>query len=561
MASIDRYLSRSIFMVGLADMARWNASVTGTPVEQAYLTVLTKLNAQYISRAAGKWDWSSDIVAGTENTPTTFLYGAKQAVININNAYDIAKLQRPIIECAIMEHVRSEIIATPDVPATPGQGVELVPVTQDVRNRFLSDPDYILAGYNSTFPVNYTFNNIVIPGTNRPDYNKIEARMWFYHQAIIYIDLGYKGLHAGDLQGCINNDAGYLKTADLFKSVREYAEGKGQIILINADTDRDIYINGTEKLLLDFNSCPIRPDESLNHIDGNMWQDVGAGERCINNFVDVNHWAYNYKNTPCQGKYNTELNFYKYNEGLMNSHGGIAPSGCVYDRTPTLFNIDWHAIQPELYRSYHVGFAPWGFDEANWFNQLNPECQVYYLKSFIEQIKNDAFYRGYLKMPGGLCGNTCTPVPAYSIDGQQYQSFGLDLVAQNRTDLTEAIREAWEINTDLNFTVTERCVPYCESKRIDIGEHFTSMSGRKRYTLRVTNPDGSSIYTWHIQKPDGNWLPYTYGTERILEDLTPGVHRIMLRQDAVFQHPLSGDCDTGASITIHVKHILLKMTL
>src|SRR5690606_5941694 len=96
-----------------------------------------------------------------------------------------------------------------------------------------------------------------------------------------------------------NNDPQYVKTNALFHKIREYAKSKGGVVIFNADIDRPLYVNGTDHLLLDFLTTPVRPEPTSN----------------------------GYQHTPCEGQPMTELNLAAYMPAILQPRGGISPQG------------------------------------------------------------------------------------------------------------------------------------------------------------------------------------------------------------------------------------------
>ena len=477
---LDRYLSRSIGMFSMQEQRN-------TPDYCQNINLLTRLKPEFIFGIAGSW-------GGDENQiiPGGSYYTNSQLTIqDIRKLYCSLGLRMPIFDAGIFEAVTSK--------------VNNVTIPAYVHADFQNDADYIAAGYNINPPVNfdisYIKNGFYSPWwTNppqptdcyTPDLTRVQAKMWFYYLATSYIDMGCNSINLGWFERSFHNDAPlYLNAYDLCQKIRTYAQNKGTFVIISGDVGKAIYYNNTNNLIFDFVNCPIRPEPTHNQYGNSV------------------------HSTPCDKNYMTELDFNKYHCELMNDHGGISPFGAFIEHMPKLFNFDWYGINytgsyPPQPINMGNGYSPWGVNETVWFYNLEPKCQAYFLKNIAYAIKNDIGNRSYLKMPGQ------NDLTWWGYTVHQYQMYKIP-------DVIDAVeKNIYSINEDVYFTITLKCETNCNNELVH------------KYILKVTNPDVSSIYKFHVYNQTTNtWLPFTYGNERILENLQNGTYLIGLRQDNI----------------------------
>lgn len=385
---------------------------------------------------------------------------AQQVVVDINTAFDNACLARPLIQAGFYEFIN--------------ENVDELAIPNYVLNDFsASDPDW--GGSIYTGGGSFNFNQSRIAQTSRPtvpDIDKIEARMWFYYLATQYIDMDYNALHAGWISEYTTFDPNYIKTGRLFNMIRDYAINHGKFVVLDAHTDEDLYENSSRNLILDFKSAPFRPDAAPG-------------------------LSYAMTGSPCDGAWYADINMYKLHPEILKSTGGYPPmavsqsTGYQYDQTPVMFEWDWVFGPPNDYQRNDDGF-PYNFDESSWFTLLDDECQAYWFMSAAWDIKNYLSYRGYVQLPGRL-----------AIFGSPSGTGTRNMLNENAILRNGIIDQTWLPNPDLHFSTAFNC-----------------KSSAYTATVRVTNPDGSSVYQWHVHSSAQGWLPITYGPERKISNLS-----------------------------------------
>jgi len=160
----------------------------------------------------------------------------------------------------------------------------------------------------------------------------------------------------------------------------------------------------------------------------------------------------------------------------------------------------------QYHYSHYPNYRPWGFDEGSWFDQLSDTCQAYWLRNATLATKNNIGHRLYLKLPG-LNGMVCSVHPAP--ENSLYK-------ITHHPKVLQAMMAAWEPDQWLDFSIST------------YGDKDNNRRKNVQYLLQVTRPDATSVYVWHVQDPEGQWLPYSFGTNRWIDNLRPGNYKVFL---------------------------------
>ena len=235
-----------------------------------------------------------------------------------------------------------------------------------------------------------------------PDVSRLEARMWFYFQAVTYIDLGCGGLHFGQVEIMNNNDPGNAHWAELLGMVRRYAatHARRHWVLCNGHTPGGgLMYRGNP--LLDFNAFPLRIRELP---DKPMEADLHLG----------------------------------FSDGLyLRSLGGQTVNGWHCDHLPYFVEFDNYGV------SRHPGQANtkgefnwvWGYDEITWFAHQPPAYRSNWLQYAWDWVRRTDT-NGWLEMPGGRT--------AVSPDTRWYFANRPSPAMTNGWGDEEAIKAVWE---------------------------------------------------------------------------------------------------------------------
>ena len=334
---LDNYLSRAITMEGM---------LNGSSNLDDDIRMLNHIGAKYIGRSFIMWgDDEADLLQNFER--------AKQQVPQVHAADP-----GMILEACIFE------IVTPEV--------EQVPV-----------PDWAFTALG--LPVekrNFRYEAILYPPAQRtrswgsrggvPDVSQTETQLWFYFLAVSYINLGFEGIHFGQVEIMDYNDPQLAHYARVFAMVRAYAEkhARRRMVLCNAHVPSGGLVRDG-KLLLDFHAFPLRIKEVPGHPQEAILQ-VG--------FTD-----------SIYGR----------------SKGGLTYSGWQCEHLPYLVEFDDYDV------SKHPGQAGqkegmlwgggynwvWGYDEITWFAHQSKQYRsewFHYAWNWVRKTDPN----GYVEMPG-----------------------------------------------------------------------------------------------------------------------------------------------------------------
>ena len=146
-------------------------------------------------------------------------------------------------------------------------------------------------------------------GSSVPDVSRPETQLWFYTQAVSYIDAGCEAIHFGQVELMNHNDKDSAHWVDLLTRVRAYAakHARRHMVLCNGHTPHGGLVRDGHTVL-DFNAFPLRIHETPDK-EGTADLEIG--------FLD--------------GMYG-------------KSKGGIAPSGWTCEHLPYLVEFDNYGV-------------------------------------------------------------------------------------------------------------------------------------------------------------------------------------------------------------------------
>lgn len=463
------------------------------------------LKASMISRVVDIWENQAEVVPGS-----IFYSKLKQVVIDVNAAYDCAGLRRPVIQGTILEHFHS--------------GATTVPIPCEIITAFANEiPPLLRSIYldanGNCRNVNFSPSRIVFGSGNHlntPDITKIEARMWFYYLAKIYIDFGYTSIHMGQFNMWSGNDANYVHTKTILTKIRNYAASKGSFILLTNESKIPYKFPGTSTFIFDYGSQVLWPTEQPG---------VGASLPCAN--PTGNYLA----GTPCA---NEPFKAVIDNCIISNSvnEGGVSPlNGCYMPYLPftTFFDFGMGSVPgpPGVAASYPFQ-SVWGWEDTKWFSTkiVSPACRSYWLNDAICRMRtyNNGF--GYMYIPALIP----LPMPenmnnhASAINPTAHGAY---FMADEPTVL-EAVKNKLTPPTNLGINSIELCTGNL-GPCIDGG--LLKLKQQKFYRISVADGDCITTKTWHIKNPDGSWQPFTYGNSRDFYPPQDGIYTIYLRRD------------------------------
>jgi hypothetical protein len=325
---LQNYLSRAISMEGL---------LNGRGDFADNVRMLRHIGAKYIGRSICLWGGEAKLLDNFER----------------------ARRQRPQVHGAdrdmILEACIFEIVTTQ---------VEQVPVP---------DWAFIALGLPPE-ERNFRYDAMLYPlpqrtrswGSNGgvPDVSQTETQLWFYFLAASYIDLGFEGLHWGQMEIMNRNDRQLDHYARLFGLVRAYAETHARrgMVLGNAHVPSGGLVRDGQ-LLLDFHAFPLRVKE--------------VPDRPQEGVLEVGH----------------------RDSIVLRSKGGRTTSGWACDHLPYLVELDNYGVSRQPGQAGQGGDWVWGYDEISWFANQTREYRSAWLRYAWDWVrKTDP--NGFLQMPG-----------------------------------------------------------------------------------------------------------------------------------------------------------------
>ena len=226
---LDNYLSRAISMEGL---------LNGRGDLDDDIRMLDQIRAKYIGRSICLWGGESNLIQNFAR--------AKQQLPMVHAADP-----EMILEACIFEIVTTEVEQVP-VPAWAFAALGL-----PVEKR------------------NFQYDAILYPKAQRarswgnhggvPDVSQMETKLWFYFLAASYIDLGFEGIHWGQMEIMNNNDHDLAHYAQVFALVRAYAERHARrgMVLCNAHVPSGGLVRNGQ-LLLDFHAFQVSSPQLIH---------------------------------------------------------------------------------------------------------------------------------------------------------------------------------------------------------------------------------------------------------------------------------------------------------
>jgi hypothetical protein len=197
-----------------------------------------------------------------------------------------------------------------------------------------------------------------------PDASQTETQLWFYFLARSYIDLGFEGIHWGQMEIMNHNDPDLAHYANVFALVRAYAEKHARrgMVLCNAHVPGGGLVRNGE-LLLDFHAFPLRIKETPDHPQQAVLE-VG--------YLD---------------------------SIFLRSKGGRTYSGWECAHLPYLVELDNWGVSRHPGMAGQGGDWVWGYDEISWFANQSQQYRnqwLHYAWNWVRKTDPD----GYLEMPG-----------------------------------------------------------------------------------------------------------------------------------------------------------------
>lgn len=326
---LENYLARSITMEGM---------LNGRGDLKDNTHMLTELGAKYIGRALCLW--------GAERDFLNNIARAKEQIPQV-----LAADPEMILEACVFETVSAKV--------------------NDV-----AIPEWVFAGLSlPAEPRNFRYDDMIYPEGQRrpmgrnaqvPDVSKLETQLWFYYQAITYIDIGCEAIHFGQVEIMNKNDRDNAHWAKLIGLVRDYAAKKARRhkVLCNGHVPTGGLMHKGQPLL-DFHAFPLRVME-----------------------------------TP--EKPQEAILKLGFSDGIYNrSKGGITVNGWSCDQLPYLAELDNYGVSKHPGKPNEKGEFNWvwGYDEITWFAHQSREYRSNWLQYAWNWVRTTDT-NGFLQMPG-----------------------------------------------------------------------------------------------------------------------------------------------------------------
>jgi len=470
------------------------------------------LKASIILRAANTWG-----KYGLMKPGTLFYQSMKQIVIDINAAYDCNGLKRPVIQGTIFENIDA--------------GVDQVPIPAEIITAYKTEPGFESSYYldalgnpktNLFFHLTRIRNNIFGSGlSDCPDITRIEARMWFYYQAKLFIDLGYTSIHMGQLNNWGRPDQpNYANTAATLAKIRAYAQSKSTFVLLTQENFRALKYPGTNTFMFDYDSRALRIREISN-------PQVCGDFDCTN--APVNYLV----NSPCASEAFPAV----IDQCVVSAQGNTSGVNPVYNTaTPYQPFNTYFDFGPGDYPNPGVAsggcgsnpqWGTWGWDDTKWFAmKIHEPCRAFWMDDAIPRLRQYYNGFGFMAAPGLLA----VPMPENSdryLSGHN-PTAGASYLLADEASVKNTVKGRWEPSNVAEIYVDLLCTT-------DAGQCTNTIPATRRrvktYTFKVLGGDNTTVYTWHIQNPDASWQPHTYGQSRTFTAPADGTYTVYLRQD------------------------------
>ena len=302
--------------------------------------------AKYICRAATCWN------------PGTYDYAnhkAQKAFIDRVHAKD----PYVVFEACIFECI--------------GTGVNNIAIPAEVFEAF----DLPVENRNFSFEAmcfpDGSYKNQWGANTAVPDITQMETMLFLYHRATMYIDLGYEGLHMGQIHLIGKNDTGWEQWTTLLSMIRDYAyvNARRGFVFINAHTHG--IVGSDDVLLFDFHMYPSRP------------------------MADGSRAHYPTEDNPQYAKFQAGHSDSIYGKSL----GGMTYSGWECDTLPYLVELDNYGCdEANLHVPRPNDMRTWGMDEITWYALQPAWYREEFLNYAYEWVRDEAEGQGFFAMPG-----------------------------------------------------------------------------------------------------------------------------------------------------------------
>jgi hypothetical protein len=325
---LESYLLRAITMEGL---------LNGRGDFHDDIRMLKSLGAKYIGRSLCLWAQEESLIQRVE---------AAKAQLPQLHAVD----PEMILEACIFEIVTEQVGQVP----VPQWVFEAFGLPAEKRNFRYEDIAYAEGRRRDQWK----------RGASVPDVSRLETKLWFYFLARMYIDLGFEGIHFGQVEIMAENDPQLTHWSQVFAMVRDYATrfARRRMVLCNGHVPSGGLVRGGH-LLLDFHAFPLRVMEVPGKPQEGVLK-VGFADSIFG-----------------------------------RSKGGITYSGWSCEHLPYLVELDNYGVSSTPGQAGAGRYWVWGYDEISWFANQSRAYRSAWLNYAWKWVReNDP--NGFLEMPG-----------------------------------------------------------------------------------------------------------------------------------------------------------------
>jgi len=325
---LGNFLSRSITMEGL---------LNGRGDLNDNIRMLKQVGAKYIGRSICLWGREAELLQN-------LTAAAKQ--VPLVRAAD----PEMILEACIFEIVTTQV----DTMPIPDWAFTAFGLTVEKRNFRYMDMLYPQGLRHDQWG----------PGASVPDVSQTETKLWFYFLARSYIDIGFEGIHFGQVEIMNHNDPDLVHWSQVFTISRQYATryAPRHVLMCNAHVPSGGLVRNGH-LLLDFHAFPLRVME--------------VPDRPQDGVLKVG-----------------------YKDSIYGrSKGGLTVSGWSCEHLPYLVELDNYGVSKQPGKPGAGGFWVWGYDEISWFANQSRKYRAEWLLYAYDWLRaTDP--NGHLEMPG-----------------------------------------------------------------------------------------------------------------------------------------------------------------
>lgn len=206
----------------------------------------------------------------------------------------------------------------------------------------------------------YAGMNGSLPNAIVPDISKMESKLWFYYQAVKFIDMGCESIQFSQVHLMNNESSDPTHWNDLFVKIKQYAETKPNIrfLILTGHTNGMKDNNGN--LIFDCHSSPIRPSELGTNLNTNGGSCNITSTSCYWGGTSGKIYKESLGGKTWSGWSCTSLPSYVFIDNYGNNGNESIWGQPMGTGTCNMYHFDeitWFALQDKLYRDNWLKYA------------------------------------------------------------------------------------------------------------------------------------------------------------------------------------------------------------